>query len=71
MAKKKETKMVTFSTSLSGETKNLLERFCKARGIRINYLVEQAILEYIEDEMDRAIIEERELEELVEWKKRA
>jgi len=63
--------VVTFSTNMHRETKELLERFCKARGVRMNHLVEKAILEYIEDEMDRSIIEDRELEETVEWKKRA
>jgi hypothetical protein len=64
---KKDT--VTFSTNMNRETKELLERFCKARGIRINHLVEKAITEFIEDEMDRSIIEDRELEETIEWKK--
>jgi hypothetical protein len=34
-------------------------------------LIERAILELLEDEMDKEIIEQRELEEVVEWKKRA
>ena len=62
---------VAFSTSLTRETKNLLERFSKARGIKINHLVEEAILEYLEDEMDNAIIADREWEETVKWKKDA
>lgn len=66
---KKDT--VTFSTNMNKDTKELLERFCKARGLRMNHLVEKAILEFIEDEMDRSIIDDRELEETVEWKKRA
>ena len=63
--------MVSFSTTLSKPTKELLERFCSKRGLRMNHLVERAILELLEDEMDKEIIEERELEETVEWKKRA
>ncbi len=59
-------KTVTFSTNMNKETKELLDRFCKARGIRMNHLVEKAILEYIEDEMDRSIIEDRGLEETVD-----
>ena len=62
---------VAFSTSLTRETKNLLERISKARGIKINHLVEEAILEYLEDEMDNAIIADREWEETVKWKKDA
>ena len=63
--------MVAFSTNLTAETKILLEKFAKRRGIKMNHLVEEAILEYIEDEMDKSIIEAREAEEFVEWKKRA
>jgi hypothetical protein len=62
---------VSFSTTLSKPTKDLLDRFCRNRGLRINHIVERAILELLEDEMDREIIEQRELEPTVEWKKRA
>lgn len=66
---KKSDKVVNFSTTLNKDTKELLERFCKKRGIRMNHLVEQAILEHLEDEMDKELIEERELEDVVPWKK--
>ena len=62
---------VAFSTTLTKPTKDLLERFCRKRGLRMNHLVERAILELLEDEMDKAIIEQREFEETVEWKKGA
>ena len=58
-------KPVPFSTTLSPQTKALLERFCEQRGIRQNHLVEEAILERLEDEMDMQTIREREFEELV------
>jgi hypothetical protein len=67
----KPIEMVNFSTTLTKPTKELLERFCKNRGLRMNHLVERAILELLEDEMDKEIIEKRELEETVEWKRRA
>lgn len=67
----KPVEMVNFSTTLTKSTKDLLERFCKKRGLRMNHLVERAIVELLEDEMDKEIIEERELEETVEWQKRA
>ena len=67
----KKTTLVPFSSSLTKETKILLEKFAKSRGLKINHLVEKAILEYIEDEMDKSIIEARSTEETVEWKKRA
>ena len=65
----KTSDIVNFSTTIPRETKELLERFCKARGLRMNHIVEKSILEYLEDEMDQVLIEERELEETVEWKK--
>jgi hypothetical protein len=65
----KPIEMVNFSTTLTKPTKELLERFCKNRGLRMNHLVERAILELLEDEMDKEIIEKRELEENVEWKR--
>jgi hypothetical protein len=62
---------VNLSTTLTKPTKDLLDRFCQKRGLRMNHLIERAILELLEDEMDKEIIEERELEETVEWKRRA
>jgi len=61
--------MSSFSTTLRKETKELLERYCKARGIRMNHFVETAIFEKLEDEMDSEIISKREFEETIEWKK--
>jgi hypothetical protein len=63
------TKQTSFSTTISSETKSLLERYCKARGIKMNHFVESAIMEKLEDQMDSEIIDSRELEETVEWKK--
>ena len=66
----KPIEIVNFSTTLTKPTKDLLERYCKKRGLRMNHLIERAIIELLEDEMDKEIIEERELEETVEWKKK-
>ena len=66
-AKKK--KLVPFSTTLGDDTKRLLERFCKRRGLRQNHFVAQAILEKLEDEMDAEVIGNREFEDLVPWEK--
>ncbi len=68
---KQNVRGVNFSTTLKKPTKDLLERFCSQRGLRINHVVERALLEFLEDEMDREIIEERELEDIVEWKRSA
>ena len=61
-------KIVNVSSTLTKNTKDLLERYCRSRGVRINHFLEQAILEKLEDEMDSQIIGEREFEELVPWK---
>ena len=63
--------VVNFSTTLSRKTKSLLERFCKKRGLRLNHLVEKAILELLEDEMDKEIIDTREFEGTVTWSRSA
>src|SRR5438105_4209160 len=60
--KKPSNKSVSFSTTLSKQTKELLERYCDKKGLRMNHVVERAILELLEDEMDKEIIESRELE---------
>lgn len=70
-AKVRELRAVPFSTTLSRATRDLLERFCARRGLRINHLVEEALLAYIEDEMDAELIEERLHEETVPFRKRA
>lgn len=64
----KDNQIANFSTTLPKATKELLERFCKARGLRMNHVIEKALLEFIEDEMDKALIDDRELEDLVPWK---
>ena len=66
MKKKDQT---PFSTTLNSNIKKLLERFCKARGLKINHVVETALISFLEDEMDKEIIEQRSDEETVEWQK--
>ena len=61
--------VVNFSTTLSKEVKELLDRYCKNKGIRMNHFVESAIFEKLEDLMDSEIISHREFEETIEWKK--
>ena len=61
----------SISSTLSKETKQLLDTYCKKRGVRLNHFLEEAILEKLEDEMDSQIISEREFEKLIPWKKTA
>ena len=60
--------IVNFSSTLTQATKDLLDRYCKKRGIRMNHFIEEAILEKLEDEMDAELIGQREFEENVPWK---
>ncbi len=62
---------VPFSTTMSSKTKKLLERFCKARGIKMNHFVEQAVLEKLEDEMDSELVRSREFEATKSWEPKA
>ena len=71
MKKTKLPSMVSLSTTISAETKELLERFCEQKGLRINYLVESALLEWMEDDMDTELIKARLHEDTVAWKKNA
>ncbi len=43
---------VPFSTMIDLRVKVAVGDFCKRRGLKLRYLVEQALVEQIEDEMD-------------------
>ena len=42
----------TLSTVIDAQVKKAVDELCKRRGIKLRYLVEQALLEQIEDEVD-------------------
>jgi hypothetical protein len=42
----------TLSTVIDARVKDAVTRFCKSRGIKLRYLVEQALIEQLEDEID-------------------
>lgn len=42
----------TLSTIIDAGVKDAVTRFCKSRGIKVRYLVEQALIEQLEDEID-------------------
>jgi len=42
----------TLSTVIDARVKDAVTEFCKLRGIKMRYLIEQALVEQIEDEMD-------------------
>ncbi len=56
-------KHATLSTSIDADLKKALAAFCKKRGLKIQSVVENAIREQLEDEIDLASYNERKSEE--------
>ncbi len=56
-------KQATLSTSIDSDLKKALAAFCKKRGLKIQSVVENAIREQLEDEIDLASYRERKNEE--------
>jgi hypothetical protein len=42
----------TLSTVIDARVKDAVTAFCKRRGIKLRYLIEQALIEQLEDEID-------------------
>lgn len=55
----------TLSTIIDARVKDALVSFCKRRGIKLRYLIEQAIVEQLEDEIDLEAYHARRNEETV------
>lgn len=53
----------TLSTIIDARVKNAVTEFCKQRGIKVRYLVEQALIEQLEDEIDLGEYQRRRDEE--------
>jgi antitoxin component of RelBE/YafQ-DinJ toxin-antitoxin module len=58
-------KQSTLSTNIDSDLKKALTVFCKKRGLKIQSVVENAIREQLEDEIDLASYNERKNEEEV------
>ena len=56
-------KQATLSTNIDFELKEALSLFCKKRGLKIQSVVETAIREQLEDEIDLADYQERKNED--------
>jgi len=56
-------KQTTLSTNIDSELKEALSIFCKKKGLKIQSVVENAIREQLEDEIDLASYQERKDEE--------
>lgn len=53
----------TISTIIDARVKDALVSFCKRRGIKMRYLIEQALVEQLEDEIDLEAYHARRNEE--------
>lgn len=56
-------KQATLSTNIDFELKEALSAFCKKKGLKIQSVVEEAIREQLEDEIDLTSYHERKNEE--------
>ena len=56
-------KQATLSTNIDSELKMALTLFCRSKGLKIQSVVETAIREQLEDELDLAAHKERKHEE--------
>jgi len=57
----------TLSTTIDSEVKRALALYTKRHGLKIGFVVEQAIVELIEDEADLAAWRQRRDESTVAW----
>jgi hypothetical protein len=65
MDNKVMSKQATLSTNIDFDLKEALALFCKKRGLKIQSVVENAIREQLEDEIDLASYDQRKNEEEV------
>jgi hypothetical protein len=56
---------VTLSTDIDAQVKKAAVEFCRRRGLKLRHLVEQALIEQIEDEMDLEAYHQRKAEQTV------
>ena len=53
----------TLSTIIDAKVKEAITRYCKERGIKLRFLVEEALIERLEDEIDLEAFHARRNEE--------
>lgn len=58
-------KEANLSTVIDARIKNAITEYCKRKGLKLRYVVENALLEQIEDEIDAEAIRSRDGEESV------
>jgi hypothetical protein len=59
----------TLSTVIDARVKDAITNFCKKRGIKLRYLIEQALIEQLEDEIDLEAVRSRRDEETISLEK--
>ena len=59
----------TLSTIIDADVKDAVIKFCRRRGIKMRYLIEQALIEQLEDEIDLEAYKARRDEETVPLEK--
>jgi antitoxin component of RelBE/YafQ-DinJ toxin-antitoxin module len=59
----------TLSTIIDTQIKEAATQFCKRRGLKLRHLVEQALVEQLEDEMDLEAYHQRRNEETIPLEK--
>jgi hypothetical protein len=52
----------TLSTVIDARVKRALSHYCKRNGLKVRYVVEQALVEQLEDEIDREAFHARKHE---------
>ena len=61
-------KTATLSTNIDAELKKALSQYCKKNGLKIQSVIEQAIIDQLEDEIDLSFYQDRKDEEEVSLK---
>lgn len=57
------------STIIDSKIKKAITEFCKKRGLKIRYLIENALIEYLEDEIDLEAYRSRQNEDTIPLEK--
>ncbi|MBI4367522.1 MAG: hypothetical protein HY543_11965 [Deltaproteobacteria bacterium] len=57
--------MVILSTAIDAQVKKAVTAFCKRRGLKLRHVVEQALVEQLEDEIDLEAYHQRHAEEAI------
>lgn len=60
-------KVATLSTIIDTDVKKALTDFCKRKGLKIRYVIENALIEQLEDEIDIEAYRSRKNEERVSF----